>query len=255
MTIPVMMIYPSVLLQKTFFQFAEAERKAKIGEDFTRATVSAHLSIRVAALAHAALQLLYATVAVIPVTVATIVTVILTPCPTGFFNRSGTVLERVVLAVAAALFSLCAPIAGSFAAMVDIRLLSQVRSCAVSLPIMAQGLLLAFTLPSLADLSKHYACLQSMQNKFGQTTTWYQRWQRAGLLYIADTAPIRSLLQATDQAAFRWRLAFPKALLSQASESISNYDRLFDITEVPFVDALRMAASRATVPDEANVLD
>jgi hypothetical protein len=238
MTIPSLMIYPSVWMQKSFFQIAEQQREVKIGEHGAKEGFASQVSIRVMAAFHGALQCVYATLAIIPVWIATTITIILTPNSTGFVHRDGTVLERMAIALRAAFLSVYAPVVASAAALWDIRQLSSVRSCAVSYPILKHGELLALTLPLLADLSHYYYTLQAIQDWAEGPDVWYKRWAKEAFLDIAGSIPIHALLKEIDRVAFRWRIAFPKVVLNQERHSISHYDQAFDITSVSFLEAV-----------------
>ena len=106
MTIATEMIYPSIWMQKTFFQIAEGERGAKIGEELSGGSSNCDLLIRVTAAVHAVFQLMYATIAVLPVCVVTATAVAFNSYTTGFWTKDGTALERVAVAVAAAVAGL-----------------------------------------------------------------------------------------------------------------------------------------------------
>jgi hypothetical protein len=246
MTVSAFMINPSIWMQEAFFHSAEVCRREKIGVECTGEGIVTHLSVRVLAVAHAALQCLYASIAAGPICLVTAITIVLTPFPTGLASKDGTLLERLAWSVGIAFMSVWAPVAASLAAVVDIRSLNNAKSFPVSTPVYYHGLLLSVTLPSLENLSSHFSFLHNLQTRLCGAHSWYQRLATEGFLYFAGTQSIRNFLRSTDQSAFRWRLELPNTILELTQKNISRYSEAFDVSSMVFFEALGMAIVRCT---------
>jgi hypothetical protein len=242
------MIYPSIWMQKTFFQIAEGERRAKIGDYSEHENGWSEVSIRVVAIAHAALQFLYAALAVVPASIITAVHVLLTPSPNGFLTRNGTLFERMFVAVGAVFAGLCAPVLASFVTVCNTHVLREVQSCAVKLPVLCHGFVFSFSLPSITNLPRELPWLERLQNLLSPPVL-FTKCRENGLYYRADSDDITTFLQAADQGVFRWRLALPEALRFHMENHISHYDQAFDMSRQDLGQALVDALHTAAVPD------
>lgn len=240
MTIPTLMIYPSVWMQKMFFSIAETERGAKIGEPERWTSGVSHLSIRVVAVAHAALQLLFALISVAPVCLATAVVICLQSASTGFYSENGGMLERLACGVGAAVASLFCPVVASISTAFAVQQLSDTRSFSVCLPIFGHGHLFSFTFPEISDMPESQLLTRSVQ----QVCDEYL--QMGSVSERVDTAPFLQIcLSLVEQAAFRWRIFMPEVMLEQMKGDILSYDKPFNLSSEEFISALTHSITRA----------
>ncbi len=238
MTIPMLMMQPSVWMQKTFFEIAEGLRGRKIGEEGPCEGGKCEIAVRVTAAAHAALQFLYASLMIVPICFVTAVTILFQPLSTGFFTEHGKVLERLALGVAAAVGSLLIPGCASIATAVVPRQLSDLRSPAVVFPIASHAYLFSFVHPTLEE-----KCVATLSSD-------YDFYNLSSLLSpgISLSTMLRRIFPLLEEQLYRWRVHLPPSILDQVNDGfleVVAYDRVFDNFSDEFNLICVVAISRA----------
>ena len=256
MTFPRLLVAPSIWMQKTFFQLAEAERGVKIGEENEKEGLRTKITLRVMAVAHAVLQTAYALISVVPLCIATIGTILFTKAETGFLTQGGGRLERLALGVAAAVASVFAPVVSSIGILIDIQKLDDQLSLPIYLPPLAHGYLLSFTLPSL-DLIQNKYFEQKARTEFGELIeddrTFREKMSRfvdqSEIAKCADpTSRIRLALSVSDKECFNWRKILPFAFRAGiANEGIAAYDTVLDPSSELFSSSLTAALDETRI--------
>lgn len=230
MSIPNLMVCPTVWMEKTFFQIAENIRGEKIGNDPNSMTMRANLSLRVIALAHAVLQLAYAVFAVLPTCLAAAITVLTHPSITGFWSRERSVLAQVALAMIAAVGTVFMPVASSVQIACNLNELGKDGGGSIAASILAPSFLFSLTLPPLADLMS--SCLAVSSQIDGKLT------------YPRDA------LEETDKDAYRWRLLLSFILMEEKKDDLPHFDELLTTSSSEFYKALTDSYKIAGVADD-----
>ncbi len=240
MTIPSLMIYPSIWMQKTFFQYAEVERGARIGHVPAKHREEFTTSIRVAAVAHAIFQIVYADFILFSLIVASVLTAVVTPLSTGFFTQEGRLLERIAISFGAAIASLTIPIVLSLYTAVNPDELSNAHSISVQFPIYGHAALLACTLPTLSDLPEQLTSRVSvaLSGQVPSGDSFFSELASAAIHWLAGSDLSREFLNQVEQRYYAWRTLLPVAIFNQMEGDLSNYDRAFDITSAEFSEAV-----------------
>lgn len=242
MNIPYLLLMPSILMQKAYFQYAEDVKHSKIGEATSRRNQDiSSTNLRIAAVAHAICQGVYAHFMAVPLVLTTAVTVLVTPSQTGFFTQEGMLIERLVVSVVVALASLSAPIAGSVMAAINPQELDNPESFSVQAPILAHGALVATTLPPLSVLGPQIAhdFGDTLQQALGGESVF--GWVASHIVrFVGRTGVARTFLSELDLACYKWRILLPVAMHQQAVENrdFVHYDQAFDLTSQRFTHAL-----------------
>jgi hypothetical protein len=223
MTAATTLAYPSIWMQKTFFHIVESERDHCIGERSEKTGQGNNLAIRVTALAHGILQLLYALVAVIPLTLVTLVT----------SQREADVTAAV------AVNSLFAPAVNSFVAVGSPCNFDNRESEVVQEPIYWHAQLLATTLPPLNELANIISkeTLTKLQEKAKQPNA--SNWQKfasritTGAAFVATIAIQTDLTQnflSSCDRSLQWRRAYVTEIMKNAQSSYEKYDEPFNLS-------------------------
>jgi hypothetical protein len=233
MTLSTLMISPSIWMQKTFFNMTEKEDL--FGRD--RDDCGGTITIRVAAVAHAALQLAYAVVVVVPLCLVTAVTICFHTSSTGFCTQYGGVLERLALGVVAAAASVFVPVAASIGAAMYVQQLKDPESFAVSMPILFHGLLLSFTLPEITKMPESESFISATQGIGRSLSVFF------GSDKIAED--LQEAISRVSQKAYRWRFYMPVCILDEVRGDISCYDRAFNHNSREYTTAFLNAVGKA----------
>jgi hypothetical protein len=240
MVLPSLLLYPSVWMQKTYFQFVEDERGARLATPPSRSLETYEISIRVMAVAHGILQCAFAVVMTIPLLAAITFTIASRPSSTGILEQDESLFKRIQIAALATIFSLYAPVGSSLATVFDVEELSTARSTSVATPILGHACFFAICLPSLRTMSQDIR--ESLQQQTQREEGWFQ-WFADLIGWSSDSAPPTSVPSLDNQALFRWRLALPTAIFGQVQHKLSDYDQALDTASPEFVRALRTAVT------------
>ena len=246
MTIPSLMIYPSIWMQKTFFHYAEDERGARLGHPTARHRDDSDISIRVAAVAHAIFQFAYSNIILVPLIITSVLTAVVTPLSTGFFTREGSVLERIAISFVVAIASLTIPTVSSLYTAVNPDELSDADSFSIQLPIYAHAALLACTLPALPDLVEQLSDRfpAALRPLFGSGDSFLAGIAAASVHWVSGTTIGRGLLERFEYSYYNWRILLPEAIFDQMKENLSNYDRAFNMRSEELSAAVIAAFSK-----------
>jgi hypothetical protein len=214
----------------------------------------------VAAAAHAALQALFAIVSIAPVSIAAVITVMKSSSKTGFLSRDGSFFERlkmVVEGVARMLFSpvvLSGRVAFHMGPIGEEALIEM-----VAMPPLYFGLLFSLTLPSLPTMFSEELSggllIDAVNRRFGQfdiakdKKTWLAEWFNKYHLTGIERDPHGKVLECLDEAAFRWRVLLPFALLD-GIEDFDDYYRSLMGSPALYVVAVAKAVCWASCPDD-----
>ncbi len=236
MTIPSLMIYPSIWMQKTFFEYAEDEKGARLGLPPTGHRDEFDTSIRVAAVAHAIFQFAYANIMLLPLIIVSVLTAVVTPLSTGFFTQEGGLLERIAISFAAATASLTIPILSSLYTAFNPDELNDTSSFSVTAPIIGHASLLACTLPALPDLVEQLSDRfpAALQPLFGRERSLLFDLASTAARWLAGSDLARESMNQVEQRCYAWRTFLPGAIFELVEKNLSNYDRAFDITSAEF---------------------
>lgn len=210
-------------MEKTFFQIAENMPSEN------------ELLLRVMAVAHAALQLVYAVFAVIPTCLAAAVTVLIHPSHTGLWSRERSIWAQVALAAAAAAVTVFMPVATSVQIGFNLDGLDM-RRLLTGLSMLAPCFLFSLTLPRLPDLVLSHVNLPSK----------------------SEEEAARAVLEEGDIRGYRWRLLLPFALLKNKRDDLLHFDQLLDTSSDEFYGIVGKCCEIADVPDSIdteNLLD
>jgi hypothetical protein len=241
MSVVSLMIAPSILMQKAFFEFAQDKKGSPIGQHPHRDIANFNLPIRIAALVHAILQCTYATFMALPLTLVAVCTVVLQPAVYAD-DFADTILGRITISFATALLCLYTPVATSIYTAFDPETLNRASSCAAFAPILFHAALFAFTLPSLTDIAPSAASgfARSLQTAFEIEDPTIAQFTHAAARWLTRTAPATTFLERINQTC-AWRRFLGTAIVESVTNDVSTYDQAFDTTSPVFSRALSRA--------------
>ncbi len=266
MTLATAMMFPSSFLQDLYVALIEYEKGSPlwdplpilppphaylVEEDlesslFTPETPRQpfELAVRIASLAHAALQFACAAIETVPLLAVTTVTVLFNASNSGFFYRDGGRLERIASAALAALASVWFPVGTSLWTVLNPSNLSNEDSL-TQYQFKAQTLLLSFTLPPLPKLADSLV--------EGTRETLKTSLPRDGAAIEEKTGASGEVdpLKRADTEAFEWRTNLAERLAIHVRQYPA-YLSILDLSSYEFGRDLQDAVTRAAKAPSAS---